>query len=175
MTFCHIENLRFVTLKDLTLRATQRRLCPALFEVHSRFTTVSPRSALVINVSEWCNIRVSPGGVIIVGPDDTKETFVQNHTVVTPAVGEQKPANVEVVFVENSYDPNPDDDHYEATMVYLIREDGQLRVETDRHILGLFTLDVWHEMLCEVGCRIHAETYVESGKEYITFACLKPT
>jgi SAM-dependent methyltransferase len=118
--------------------------------------------------------HLSPGGVMVVGPDDTKETFVQNHTVVTPAGGDAKPANVDVVFVENSYDPDPGDDHYEGTMVYLIREDGTLRVETDRHILGLFALDVWRETLLEADFRIHEETYVERGKEYVTFACLTP-
>ena len=119
--------------------------------------------------------HLSPGGVVVVSPDDTKETFVQNRTVVTSAVGKRKPANVEVMFVENSYDPNPDDDHYEGTMVYLIREDGKLRVETDRHVLGLFPLDVWREALTAVGFRVHEETYVEGDKEYVTFVCLKPT
>jgi SAM-dependent methyltransferase len=124
-------------------------------------------------VAAWRHL--SPGGVMITGPDDTKETFVQNHTVVTPAFGKMKPANIEVVFVENSYDPDPYDDHYEGTMVYLIREDGKLRVEKDHHILGLFTLDVWRETLTDVGFKIHEETYIERDKEYVTFACLKPT
>jgi SAM-dependent methyltransferase len=118
--------------------------------------------------------HLSPGGVMVVNPDDTKETFVQNHTVATPAAAKTKPANVDVVFVENSYDPNPEDDHYEGTMVYLIREDGNLRVEVDRHILGLFALQVWRETLTEVGFKIHEKSYVERSKEYTTFACLKP-
>jgi hypothetical protein len=120
-------------------------------------------------------MHLSPGGVMVVGPDDTRETFIQNHTVVTPAAGKRESVNVEVVFVENSYDPNPDDDHYEGTMVYMIREDGRLRVEMDHHILGLFALEVWRETLAEVGFRVHEEMYVEHGKEYITFVCLKPT
>ena len=123
-------------------------------------------------VAAWQHLN--PGGIMIVGPDDTKETFVQNHTVVTPAAGKTRPANIEVTFVENSYDPDPGDDQYEATMVYLIREDGRLRVETDRHVLGLFTLDVWRETLTEVGFRIRQMPYVEKGRQYTTFACLRP-
>ncbi len=118
--------------------------------------------------------HLNPGGIMVAGTDDTKETFVQNRTVSTPAAGKAKPANVEVVFIENDYDPDPTDDHYEGTMVYLIREDGRLRVETDRHILGLFTLDVRRETLTGVGFTIRQETYVEDGKEHVTFACLKP-
>ncbi|NLE95435.1 MAG: class I SAM-dependent methyltransferase, partial [Dehalococcoidia bacterium] len=95
--------------------------------------------------------HLSPGGVMVVTPDATKETFVQNETVATPAVASAKPANVDVVFVENNYDPDPDDDQYEGTMVYLIREDGELRIETDRHILGLFPLQTWRETLAEAG------------------------
>ena len=118
--------------------------------------------------------HLNPGGVMVAGPDDTKETFVQNRTVATPAIGKGKPANVDVVFVENDYDPDSTDDHYEGTMVYLIREEGRLRVEIDRHILGLFTLDVWRETLAKVGFKIHQEQYIERGKKHTTFACLKP-
>jgi len=132
-------------------------------------TRADVRSAFV---AAWRHLN--PGGVMIVNPDDTKETFVQNRTIATPAVGKAKTGNVEVVFVENSYDPNPEDDHYEVTMVYLIREDGKLRIETDLHILGLFDLQVWRETLIEVGFTVREEkTYVERGIEYVTFVCLK--
>jgi SAM-dependent methyltransferase len=117
--------------------------------------------------------HLNPGGVMVVTPDNTKETFIQNHTVATPATAGTTPADVDVVFVENSYDPDPDDEHYEATMIYLIREGGKLRVETDRHILGLFSLQVWRETLTGAGFRVHERTYVERGQEYITFGCLK--
>jgi SAM-dependent methyltransferase len=132
-------------------------------------TRADLRSAFV---AAWQHLN--PGGVMVVNPDDTKETFVQNCTVVTPAATETKPADVDVVFVENIYDPEPEDDHYEGTMVYLIRQDGKLRVEIDRHVLGLFSLQVWRDTLTEVGFRIFEGAYAEQGKEYNTFACLKP-
>ncbi len=121
--------------------------------------------------SAWRHLN--PGGVMVVNPDETKETFLQNRTVVTPAGG-ARPAHVDVVFVENSFDPDREDDHYEGTMVYLIREHGQLRVEVDRHILGLFAIDAWRAALAEVGFEIREETYAERGKRYVTFVCLKP-
>jgi predicted N-acetyltransferase YhbS len=117
--------------------------------------------------------HLAPGGVMVVTPDETRESFVQNRTEATPATG-AKPAGVDVVFVENSYDPDLGDDHYEATMVYLIREDGRLRVETDRHLLGLFPLAAWRETLTGVGFRIHEAAYEEGGRAYVSFACLKP-
>jgi SAM-dependent methyltransferase len=119
--------------------------------------------------------HLNPGGIMVVGPDDTKETFIQNDTRVTPAAGRRKPANVDVMFIENAYDPDPTDDQYERTMVYLIREDGELRVEVDRHILGIFTLDSWCTTLTDAGFMIFQAAYVERGREYVTFACLKAT
>jgi len=132
-------------------------------------TAADLRSAFV---AAWEHLN--PGGVMVAGPDDTKETFVQNRTAATQCIGLETPVNVEVVFVENDYDPDPTDDSYEGTMLYLIREDGRLRVETDRHILGLFSLDAWRTVLTGVGFTIHQETYVEDAREHVTFACLKP-
>ena len=118
--------------------------------------------------------HLAPGGVMVVGPDDTKETFVQNRTMSTPAVGKRKHPKVEVVFIENYYDPDPTDDQYEATMVYLIRDKGRLSVETDHHLLGLFTLDVWRTTLKGVGFMTQEMEYVEEKSSHITFVCLKP-
>jgi len=117
--------------------------------------------------------HLAPGGVMIVNPDELKETFVQNRTSATSGTGKSVREGVEAVFIENDYDPDPEDDLYEATMVYLIREEGRLRVETDRHLLGIFTLDVWRKTLTGIGFRIHESAYVEDSGEYVTFACLK--
>jgi SAM-dependent methyltransferase len=118
--------------------------------------------------------HLRPGGVMVVAPDDTQERFLQNHTVATPAAGSRGGARVDVVFVENYYDPDPADDRYEGTMLYLIREGGRLRVEVDHHVLGLFSLDAWRATLREIGFEIHEATYAERGTEFVTFACLKP-
>jgi len=117
--------------------------------------------------------HLGPGGVMVVSPDDTTETFEQNRTRVSHAESRTKPDNIDVVFVENSHDPDPTDETYEGTMVYLIREDGNLRVETDRHILGLFPLEVWRETLRETGFEIHEATFDESPNGTPTFACVK--
>lgn len=78
------------------------------------------------------------GGVMVVSPDETKETFQQNHTRVSRAEAKTVPENLDVVFVENDYDPDPSDDQFEFTLVCLIRKDGRLHLETDCHAVGLF-------------------------------------
>ena len=112
------------------------------------------------------------GGVMVCGPDDTPETFVQNHTRATHAAA-AKPEHVEVVFIENYFDPAPGDTEYDALMIYLIRENGQLRIEHDLHRLGLFSLDVWRRLLISAGFEIHAVEYAEDGKRFAEFACVK--
>ena len=132
----------------------------------------SPADLRSAFAAAWRHLR--PGGIMVVTPDETKETFAQNRTAATQGIPTAETPDVEVVFVENSYDPDPADDSYEATMVYLIRENGRLRVETDRHVLGLFAIDTWRETLTDVGFRLHEEPYAEEGKEYVTFACRRP-
>jgi len=110
-----------------------------------------------------------PGGVLVLTPDVTTETFVQNRTTVTPV---SRPG-LDVVFVENLYDPNPTDEHYEATIVYFIRENGALRVETDHWQLGLFPLSVWHEVLEQTGFDVHEHRFVLEGDGYTLLACIR--
>ena len=113
--------------------------------------------------------HLKPGGVLIATPDVTTETFVQNRTTTTPATGD----GVEVVFVENVYDPDPTDERYETTIIYLIRQDGQLRIETDRWTMGIFSLETWRRTLRETGFALHEERYGLRDDEYTVFACVR--
>jgi len=40
---------------------------------------------------------------------------------------------------------------YEATLVYLIRRKDKLQIYSDRHILGLFKLETWLDLLKTAG------------------------
>jgi len=116
--------------------------------------------------------QLCPGGVMVVEPDFTKETFHQNCTRVSSANPKVKPAHIDVVFIENDYDPDPTDDACEGAIVYLIREGGQLRIETDVSVMGLFSLDVWRTALHEAGFEVHEEASSEESGQVI-FACVK--
>jgi SAM-dependent methyltransferase len=110
------------------------------------------------------------GGLMITYPDVCKETFSQNKTrVSTP-----KASNMDITFVENSYDPNPEDDTYELTFIFLIREAGKLRIEHDFHICGLFTLDVWGRLLREAGFTVREEGWDQDTQNLPVFVCAKP-
>lgn len=118
--------------------------------------------------------HLAPGGVMVATPDVTRETFVQNRTTSTPAAARRKPPGVDVVFVENALDPDPADDRYEATMLSLIREGGALRVEVDRCLLGLFSLDTWRSVLAGIGFEVDEGRCADGEDEWTVFACVKP-
>jgi SAM-dependent methyltransferase len=113
--------------------------------------------------------HLNSGGILVVTPDVTTETFQQNKTSTTAATRDE----VDVVFIENVYDPDPTDDQYETTTLYLIREHGRLRIETDHWTMGVFSLDMWRCVLRETGFEVHEGRYNAGDDEYTAFACVK--
>ena len=117
--------------------------------------------------------HLEPGGVLIATPDVTTETFTQNKTVATRASRAGAPGELDVVFVENAYDPDPADEQYETTVLYLIRDHGRLRIEADHWTMGLFSLDAWRGVLRDTGFEVHEGRYNAGEDEYTVFACVK--
>jgi SAM-dependent methyltransferase len=110
--------------------------------------------------------HLKPGGVFCTYAECIRDRFRQNRTdCSTHAQGD-----VEIVFVENYYDPDPADTTYESTFIYMIRRGGQLAIETDRHLCGLFGLETWLDLLKEVGFRVDL---VKGTEENPTFVCVK--
>lgn len=100
----------------------------------------------------------------------TAETFQQNRTSVTPATRD----GLEVVFVESVYDPDPTDERYETTVLYLIRDQGRLRIETDHWTMGVFALDTWRHVLRDTGFEVHVGPYKLGADGYTVFTCVRP-
>ncbi len=116
--------------------------------------------------------HLEPGGVMLVSPDKTKETFEQNESHVTHAETKARPEGVDVVFIENDYDPDPEDDTYEALIIYLIREKGALRVVEDMHTLGIFAAEAWTALLREAGFEVHEDYWRPESVQ--TYICVCP-
>lgn len=114
--------------------------------------------------------HLNPGGVLIATTDVTLATFRQNQTTVTPVARD----GLDLVIVENVYDPDPTDEQYETTILYLIREAGRLRIETDRWTMGIFSLETWREVLGKIGFETHEERYRSTEDEHTIFACVRP-
>ncbi len=113
--------------------------------------------------------HLRPGGVFSTYVEETPEGFQQNQMNVN--VGRK--GETEVVLIENIYDPDPNDSQFESVFIYLIRQGGELEIETDHHINGLFSLETWEQTLKDVGFEVN-QTVFEEEKEYPMFVCLKP-
>ena len=122
-----------------------------------------------VSAFSTAHAHLNPGGVMIATPDVTIETFQQNKTTTTTATQD----GLDVVFVENVYDPDPTDEQYETTILYLIRDHCRLRVETEHWTMGLFSPDTWRRVMRETGFEVHEGRYNPNEDEYTVFACVK--
>jgi SAM-dependent methyltransferase len=114
----------------------------------------------------WTHLR--PGGVFCSYAEQTKERFKQNKTEYSL----RTKGDVEIIFIENDYDPDPTDTTCEFTFIYLIRQAGRLRIETDRHIGGLFNRETWLRILKGVGFDVAHKADPDEG--FPLFICVKP-
>ncbi|MGB7063380.1 MAG: class I SAM-dependent methyltransferase [Candidatus Zixiibacteriota bacterium] len=114
--------------------------------------------------------HLKAGGVMITHPEECRESFKQNETTIWKA----KTDDMEVTFIENQFDPNPKDDTYEKTLLYLIRKKGKLRIEHDSHVCGLFKLSTWRESLRKAGFRVSENRLRDAAKNIPVFCCVKP-
>ncbi len=99
-----------------------------------------------------CAAHLKPGGALLFYLEEafSLKPLLQHETVVHT----YRQGATEVVVVENSYDPDPHDSHYEYTFVYLIRREGRLVVEVDQHRMGLFELAEVEGTVERLGLRV---------------------
>lgn len=79
--------------------------------------------------------HLEKGGVFFFLLDTDRAQFCQGS--VDGYVNRGK--GVKIAFIENLYDPDPRDTHYETRFVFLIRRKSGFKVETDRFRCGLFS------------------------------------
>jgi SAM-dependent methyltransferase len=118
--------------------------------------------------------HLNPGGVFITFAEESFERFKQNRILSsTNAQGD-----TQVTFIESSFDPNPNDSHFEMTFIFLVRKKGNLEIHTDSHIWGLFRMDTWRGLLQKTGFQIRELKFAHSTfleDEFLPmFVCLKP-
>ena len=96
---------------------------------------------------ETAFVHCRPGGAALFAPDAVKERF-RPSTDHGGADGEGRA----VRFLEWSHDPDPEDSTCTVDYVVVLRDErGEVRVEHDRHLEGLFSTECWLRLLAEVG------------------------
>jgi hypothetical protein len=118
--------------------------------------------------------HLNPGGVFITLAEKTFEHFKQNDTFCST----HKSGDIEIVYLENCYDPDTSDTTFELTLVYLIRKNGVLEIQKDYHLCGIFSLETWVELLKQLGFEItlkNVKLKVPLESEPFTMMiCVKP-
>ena len=103
--------------------------------------------------------HLHPGGLLLAIPDDYVETFTP------PRIRHEtrRTNGAELTFVEYSTDMDPNDTQAETVYVFFFEQDGELRVEVDRHTIGLFPVSTWERLLIESGFEPERVDYPFSG------------
>ncbi|WP_017307190.1 class I SAM-dependent methyltransferase [Spirulina subsalsa] len=107
--------------------------------------------------------HLKPGGVLVI-VGKTREEFWHNNFCYRGGNDA-----VEITIFENNYIlPGDPPTSYEATLVYLIRQGGELTIHCDRHLLGLFAQSDWQSAFQEAGLPVK-QTRWDGGYEPFLF------
>ena len=121
--------------------------------------------------------HLKPGGVLLLVAH-TKEEFKENNFLYT---GSKE--DIEITVFENNYITCPSESTYEATIIYLIRQKGKLEIHSDKHIIGIFKLEEWLNILKgfefqvkQIKLEHSYDQFILGEGQYplIIFVCTKP-
>lgn len=112
--------------------------------------------------------HLRPGGVFCTYAEVLPDKFSGGVSVNSPG----KAGDTEVTLVEYKWDPDVNDTTLEFLFLFIIKEKGAVRVETDRHTCGIFSKDVWVGALRRAGFNVGTANPTEPGCE-IFFVCTK--
>jgi trans-aconitate methyltransferase len=103
-------------------------------------------------------LHCRPGGVLLLAPDHVRETFRES-----TSHGGTNGEHGALRYLEWTYDPDPADSTYTVEYAYVLRDsDGDVQVEHDRHVEGLFSREVWMRLIEEAGFEPQAVTFPQS-------------
>lgn len=99
-------------------------------------------------VVETAFVHCRPGGVVVLVPDHTTESFEAS----TDHGGSDGADGRSVRYLEWTSDPDPTDTWIVTDYAFLLRDaDGSVRAVHETHRTGLFSRTVWLRLLAEVG------------------------
>ena len=120
-------------------------------------TEADLRAAFVTAAEHLC-----PGGVFVAAVNYTCETFAEHELAHDfHSDGDVDLTNISYVHA------HPSGNGIELVMLLLVRQDGELRVEEDRHHCGLFPLATWQRLLDEVGFDVEEPDQTDAGTWFV--------
>jgi SAM-dependent methyltransferase len=162
----HLKSHFLLTLVDLSpeMLATSRVLNPECEHIQGdmralrldrQFDAVFIHDAIMYMNSEidlqgaieTAYFHCRPGGMTLIAPDHVLETFKPSTDH-----GGHDGGGRGIRYLDWTWDPDPKDSTYVSDMVYMIKDEtGNVQIEHDRHLLGLFSRQTWLTLLSKAG------------------------
>jgi len=117
-------------------------------------------------------VHCSPGGAALFCPTWVRETFRPQ----TSHGGHDRMLR-SLRYLEWTRDPDPAGTTFATDFAYILSDAAGVRVEYDRHVLGLFSRATWLALLSRQGFLVVVEQFRPSGPDSIacdTFVCARP-
>ncbi len=117
--------------------------------------------------------HLKPGGVFITYAEASKDHSWDKRVISSC----HEKDGIEITFIENYRVIDPEDTILEGVFIYLIRKNGKLVIETDRHIQGIFELSEWIRLLNKTGFEVIQSIFPDPGLPEGScpmFICKKP-
>jgi SAM-dependent methyltransferase len=104
---------------------------------------------------ETAFIHCRPGGAALFFPDYVRERFQPG-----ASHGGHDQGARGLRYLEWRTDPDPNDTQYSVDYAFLLRDGDDVRIEYDRHVLGLFSRNQWLRWLADAG--FEATSFVDA-------------
>ena len=115
---------------------------------------------------ETVAVHLAPGGVALVAPDATRESFSE----ATEHGGSEDEKGRQARYLEWTLPPEPGETTYTVHYAFMLRgADGSVRVVHDVHREGLFPRATWLRLFREVGLDAELAPRIIEGSEYDSF------
>jgi SAM-dependent methyltransferase len=95
------------------------------------------------------------GGLMIALPEELRSRAGR----LPPSIELHEDGDRQVAIVHTAHDEDPADHRIETTFVFVIREGDRMRIEVDRHVNGVFTLDEFLDAMRVAGFDPRAEPW----------------
>lgn len=119
-------------------------------------TSESDLAAVMQTIVAHCET----GAGVVIASDHVAETFE-----TSTSHGGHDANDRSLRYLEWTYDPDPTDTTCVTDYVYVLRESGNVRVEHDQHVTGLFPRSTWLKVMAEAGLEAGSRTHTFSGGE----------
>lgn len=120
-------------------------------------TTLEDLEALM----ETAKAHLSAGGLVILGPDYFKETFVDKRFNCF----QRSEGGTTLNMAEFYFDADPEDTSYECLFNISVYENGELKCFAEKHRFGLFSCSQWTDVLERKGFMPEFVSYLTHGTD----------